>query len=417
MLVLVAICLCLEVLAYPSCVLIWPLCMILICMYSSQKWRDICIFTGVCGISAVSYLIYFMRGNPQQFIQHIYYIWSGDETHAVGLGDRLALLGQDFVLLILDIKHLWKIVASAAFAFCVCWMISKGKGRKWTGRKLFYMALSWFLAFYILRYLIRLPVEDARTKHHFFIMYIFVAAAAWVGNKYLKPSEKRIFVIGQFVGMGGFVATALLSDQGIFCSLPYFIPGMCACILSISRLYIEEMMDRTEWKCFIPAALICAVMIIRNLIYLNGWMTYPVNFYQDSILGVNTIIKYGPLKGMANIEWTYATYTSYLEWQNMIHDVDRVLVISHPTLNSTVYLYKNMEICVDSTISTPTYSERLLTYWEENPDKYPNVVVLRCTGDGVPMIGEYNRVTQWLEEEITALRVVDGTYWKFLFLE
>ena len=415
-LVLGAVCLCLEVLAYPSCALVWFLCAVLIWMYSPKRGQDICVFTGVCGICAAFYLIYFMRGNPRQFLQYIYYIWSGDESHAVGLGGRLALLGQDLLLMVSDIKYFIIVAVCAVLAAWICRMISKNRSGEWTGRKTFYIVFSWFVAFYILGYLIHLPAEEAGTKYHFFTLYIFVEVAAWVGRKYLNPAEKRIFMIGQLVGFGGFVATSLLSDSGIFCSLPYFIPGMCACMLPIGKLCKEEITDKTGWKYFIPAALFCAVMIFRNFIYLNGWMTVPTNFYEDSIFGVDGIVKQGPLKGIVNVRGAYIANTSYLEWQNMIQDGDRVLVLSYPSLTATVYLYKDMEICVDSTISTPTYSERLFAYWEENPDKYPNVVVMKCY-NGSPMMGEYNAVTKWLEEEFSAKRIVDGTFWRFFFLE
>lgn len=416
-LVLGAVCLCLEVLAYPSCALIWVLCVVLIWMYSRQKVRDILIFTGVCGIGAMSYLIYFTRGNFRQFLQYIYYIWSGDESHAVGLGVRLALLGQDLLLLLSDMKYILIVAACAALATWICRRISKGRGGKWTGRKMLYMVCSWFLAFYILGYLVYLPAEKPMTKYHFFILYIFVGVFAWAGRKYLNFAEKRIFMIGQLVGIGGYVATALLSDSGVFTSIPYFIPGICVCMLPIVKFGEEEITDGTGWKCVIPAALFCAIMIFRNFIYINGWMMIPSNFYEESIFGgITWTANYGPLKGIMNGEGCYVADVSYLEWQDMIQDGDRVLVLSYPTFTATVYLYKDVEICVDSTISTPTYSERLLTYWEENPEKYPNVVVVKAYG-GAPVMGEYNRIIQWLEEDFPTQYVEDGTFWRYYFLE
>lgn len=411
-----AICLCLQALSYVTCVLVWIFCATLIWMYSHKKGRDMSIFTGVCGIGAVSWLIYFMRGKPQQFLKYIYYIWSGDESHAVGLSDRLHMYGQDLLMLVSDMKYILIVAVCAALMVWVCRMISVNKGREWTGRKTFYTFFCWFLAFYILGYLVHLPAEEAGTKYHFFILYIFVEIAAWAGRKYLNPSEKRIFMIGQLVGFGGFTATLLASDMGMFSAFPYLIPAICVSMLPIGRLYREEMTDGAGWKNYIPAALFCAVMIFRNFIYLNGWMVVPANFYEDSIFGVNWTAQNGPLKGIVNREGTYIADISYLEWQDMIRDGDRVLVLSYPTFTATVYLYKDVEICVDSTISTPTYSERLLAYWEENPDKYPNVVVLKCF-NGTPMLGEYNRVTQWLEEEYPAERIVEGTFWRYYFLD
>lgn len=415
-LILGAVCLCLEVLSYPSCAIVWIACVVLIWMYSSQKVRDICIFTGVCGVGGISYLVYFMRGNPGQFLEDIYYIWSGDESHAVGLGERLDVFGQELLLLVSDMKYILIVAACAVLAAWICRMIVKSKGVIWTGRKLFYTGFCWFLAFYILGYLAHLPAEEAGTKYHFFLLYLFVEAAAWAGRRYLSAAEKRVFMVGQLVGIGGFVATLLLSDMGMFSAFSYLIPGICVCMLPIGRLCEEEAAGQTGWKYCIPAVLLCAVFIFRNFIYLNGWMTVPVNFREDSIFGVTWTANYGPLKGIINGDGAYVADVTYLEWQDMIRDGDRVLVLSYPTLTAATYLNRDVEICVDSTISTPTYSERLLTYWEENPDKYPNVVVVKCF-DNSPMIGEHSRVTEWLEEEFLAKRVVDGTYWRYYFAE
>lgn len=415
-LILGAVCLCLEVLAYPSCALVWILCVVLIRMYSRQKFRDTVIFTGVCGIGGVSYLLYFMRGNPGQFLQYLYYIWSGDESHAVGLSDRLVMFGKDLLLLASDMRYLLIVFLCAYLAAWVCSIVSSKKGTEWTKRKMFYTVLCWILTFYILGYLVHLPEEDAGTKYHFFLLYLLMEAAAWMGRKYLDAPEKRIFMIGQLVALGGFAATLLLSDMGLFSAFPYLIPGVCVSMLPIGKIYEKGPAESTVRKACLPALLLCAVMIFRNFIYLNGWMSVPENFREDSIFGVTWTADYGPLKGIVNGDGAYVADVSYLEWQDMIRDGDKVLVLSYPTLNATLYLYKDVEICADSTISTPTYSERLLAYWEENPEKYPNVVVVKCF-NGSPMMGEYNRITKWLEEEFPAKRVVDGSFWRYYFLE
>ncbi len=415
-LILGAIFLCLEVLAYPSCVIVWMACIVLIWKYSSQKGRDICIFTGVCAGGAVLYLLHFMRGNPAQLLRNLYYIWSGDKSHAIGLGQRFALLGGDALLFLSDLKYIFIVIACAVIMTWAGRRFSKGGRAEWSRRKKFHGFLCWFLVFYILGYLGHLPFEAAGTKHHFFILYLFVEIAAWLAAKYLNEKENMIFLTGQLVGIGGFLATLLLSDLGVFPSLPYLIPGICGCMIPLKKLYEQSQDQREAWKGMIPILLFCSIMIFRNAFYINGWMVAPTNVLEDSIFGVNGIAKYGPLKGIVNREGTYVANVSYLEWQRFIHDGDRVLVLSYPTLTATTYLYKDVEICADSTISTPTFSERLLTYWEKNPDKYPDVVVVKSF-EHVNFLGEYNRVTQWLEQEFPAKRIEYGTFWTYYFSE
>ncbi len=411
-LILGAVFLCLEVLAYPSCALVWIACMVLIGMYSPRKKRDWCVFTGICAVSGAAWLLYFMRGNPQQFLQYVYYIWAGDESHAVGPDGRLAQLGQDFVLLAADLKYIAvEILCAAALTFA-CRAVCVRRGGQMPGRKLFRIALSWFMGFYVLGYLIGLRAEDAGTKFHFFTLYLFVEGAAFLLMKYLDSAEKKIFLTGQLVGLGGFIATLVLSDMGWFSAVPYLIPNLCVSILPLGKALGEERGMASRVGGFLPVLLLCGVMLFRNLVYLNGWMVAPTGFYEDSIFGVNWTAQYGPLKGVVNREGTYVADVSYLEWQNMMEPGDKLLVLSYPTLTPTVYLYSDVEICVDSTISTPTYSGRLFEYWRENPDKYPNVVAVKCY-EGNLMIGEYNEVVEWLVEEFEADEIVDGTFWRY----
>lgn len=44
-----AFCLCLEVLSYPSCAIVWVPCMVVIGSYSKRRMRDMLLFTGICG--------------------------------------------------------------------------------------------------------------------------------------------------------------------------------------------------------------------------------------------------------------------------------------------------------------------------------------------------------------------------------
>lgn len=430
-LILGAGCLCLQVLSYPSCILIWLPCVILIGMYSGKKGRDLSVFTGVCGIGGLVWLLYFMRGKPGKFLEYIYYIWSGDESHAVGLDYKFARLGEDLFSMALDMRYILLPIAGAALAGWISRNYFRRKGKVLGKRESLYTGFCWFLAFYILGYLLHLPGEQMQTKYHFFILYIIIEVVCWYGRKYLNALENRIFVVGQAIGLGGFLATWILSDSGVFTSLPYMIPSMCTCLLPLLRLGRDEETaeikstgtgleesrgEYTPWKQYIAIGLFCMVMIFRNMIYLNGWMMVPENFRQDSILGVKWTIRDGPLKGIVNGDGAYVADASYWEWQNFIRDGDKVLVISYPTLTATVYLYKEMEICTDSTISTPTYSERMLKYWEENPEKYPNVVAVKYY-DGSVLAGEYNRVLQWLEEDFPAKRVENGTFWRFYYLD
>ncbi len=411
-LIAAAISLCLQVLAYPSCALLWIGCTFCLWRYSEHKGRDILIFTAVCALCGGVYLLYFMRGDPGQFFQYVYYIWSGDESHAVGMDTRLSQFGADMLLLLSDLKYLGVVaLGAAAAAWGSCKLAAKQLDKLDKG-ELFYRGFGWFMVFYVLGYLFALPGEDAGTKYHFFLLYGIVEMAAWVCARNLDKREKRIFVVGQTVGIGGFAATLLLSDMGLFSAFSYLIPAICVCMIPL----VHRVGKSTRLSGVTPIVCLCGVLLFRNAVYLNGWMEVPDSFKEDSIFGMTWTAECGPLKGIRNGDGAYVADVTYREWQAEIPAGSKVLVISYPTLPATVYLNQDVEIAVDSTISTPTYSDRLLDYWRENPEKYPDVVVVRCY-DGVPLAGSYNRVTKWLEEEFPIGRTEEGQFWRYYFAE
>lgn len=81
-------------------------------------------------------------------------------------------------------------------------------------------------------------------------------------------------------------------------------------------------------------------------------------------------------------------------------------------IGSLEYLYEDVNICIDSTICTPTSSDRLLLYWEPNPDKVPHVAIVDCRF-GELRIAEKSWIMQWINEEFGEDSYVDGTYLRF----
>lgn len=89
------------------------------------------------------------------------------------------------------------------------------------------------------------------------------------------------------------------------------------------------------------------------------------------------------------------------------------LTVSTSGVISTLpYLYEDVVISTPSTICTPTYDERLLQYWEQNPDRYPTVVAVDCWF-GHLNVDEDSWIMQWIYEEFGADSYEDGAYLRY----
>ncbi len=69
----------------------------------------------------------------------------------------------------------------------------------------------------------------------------------------------------------------------------------------------------------------------------------------------------------------------------------------------TLFFYKPLKT---------TYGEKLLRYWEQNPDKFPDVVVVDCWFGNLN-VDENSWIMQWIYEEFGADSYEDGTYQRY----
>lgn len=69
----------------------------------------------------------------------------------------------------------------------------------------------------------------------------------------------------------------------------------------------------------------------------------------------------------------------------------------------TLFFYKPLKT---------TYSEKLLRYWEQNPDKFPDVVVVDCWF-GHLNVDENAWIMRWIYEEFGEDSYEDGTYQRY----
>lgn len=138
-----------------------------------------------------------------------------------------------------------------------------------------------------------------------------------------------------------------------------------------------------------------------------------MSLWLQPIFILGNIVKGGPAIGiLSDYIGPYTMNSDLREWPLYIHAGDRVLIVSEGLVGSLKYLYEDVTISVDSTICTPTYSEKLLTYWEQNPDKFPNVVVVNCWF-GHLNVDEESWIMQWVYEEFGADSYQDGTYLRY----
>jgi hypothetical protein len=100
-------------------------------------------------------------------------------------------------------------------------------------------------------------------------------------------------------------------------------------------------------------------------------------------------------------------YNTNLEmWDEMIPAGSRLLYVGQ---SQCFYMMGDCIIASPNTISTPEWDEKLLEYWELNPDRYPDVIAFESWYGDV-WYSEDNYVMQWVESEFGYTRMEEYPY-------
>ncbi len=234
-------------------------------------------------------------------------------------------------------------------------------------------------------------------------VYIPFALLAVKLKKYCSREERMLFTIGMEISIGSCVAVLLMSNLSILHTLAYMILGIMVSMVPIGKYLQQTGYGTSGEKKYAMLFLFVIVVVFRNIYTFR-----PMSGTQTITISIGNVVREGPLKGIvSDYMGPHIMNCNMRDWKQYIHEGDRVMIVGFPRVSTIGYLYEDTEICIDSTICTPTYSEKLLQYWEMNPWKEPNVAVVDCWF-GKLNISEDTWIRGWLEENFESY--VDGTY-------
>jgi len=390
-----AICLCLEILSYPSCILAYIAVAIILLSQSEKKYRNLIFFTLWCGLFGIIYLSYFLiKLGPTSLLQTISNIL-GSDSHGSDSGSVFDITYYQYFYGFI-IYSLWGII---------CFIVAKIiqlLSRKFSikaGCELLPVAGILML----LSETVMLLLQKKTGIDWTCSVYILPLLLSLVGlSQYSKmtDSEKKIWLSGQYLAIASLIATGLLTDMGLITIVAYFVLGGVVSFIPISHC---------SKNCFIFLFTVCLLLTIhRGLVvwgYANKgqvWMVYDVEQIQ---------IK-GPCAGIVTDYMTYYTAKTDLEEHSQyIKPTDNVMFVTDYLIDCQEFMIARGGISNCSTIDTPVYTEATIQYFEIHPEKLPDVIAVSCWFDTVPTLPEDSLIMQWIYENYEVSG--SGSYWRY----
>lgn len=387
-----------DVLCYPSIVLVFPFCLVLIFRkHIQQRLKEIAAFVlpciGGCGLFMGYLFRYMSLADLQLVLPHIL----GDGSHEVSYMEKLqstaASLGTigamtigcglaALLLLLMGQKLLGKTIARESFG--VYWFCG------------FFLVQTFMQLYYFL-------MGDTNSGYPQ-IAYVAVPLLGIVccAKSRCKETTGTYLVLFSFLN---YLALILFSNWGAIHLNVYLITGLLGGILCW-KAYFGKVMGE---KGIGLLQMLMVVFLISN-VFGRCFLIIGGDATHTTIFDVRGINRQGLRAGILTSYMTAYRYNTNQEiWHEVAPEGSTVLYVGP---SQFFCMLGDCRIASPNTISTPTYDEQLLAYWEVHPDRYPDVVIVESWFGDTPAYEEDSFIMQWLEHEYCASEVVDYSYVK-----
>lgn len=390
-LIFAALFLCLEIISYPTCIVVFFGVLGLLYAFGKRKLTNIALFTGTCAICGGGYLAAIVSGvGFGGIVKDIRFIMQADASHGAKITD-IAYYFRGFMN-----GAIW-IAVVAAVSFLICLFIRN----KITFFSCFGYGL--LLTEIVLIFISRKQPIDWNCQY--FIILLLLICLGIRGRKYLNPETRMLYRTGMVISLLSAVSVAFLTNLEFLSIMGYLILGALVSFVSLDRMAVYGRSQSNEGVGFIVAIL--ALFIFHRAMIVCG---YANEAGIKLTIDLENVIRAGPAKGIVtSLQKCNEVKGTLADWQRFVKE-DSILVVVPWMSDPIVYVDQNTKVSTFSTINTPTYNESLLYYWDMYPEKIPTIIAVEGW-NGEISVDKNTWIMKWIEDTYTVHE--DGEFWRF----
>ncbi|MCM1027004.1 MAG: glucosyltransferase domain-containing protein [Roseburia sp.] len=381
--------LCLEVLSYPSCLLVYFPAVLILFFRTKERWKNIGLFTGVCALFGGIYTGYFVcKAGPAAFIRNLRNIFYAD-PHSDG---AVVSVWNYFYGVIVAISWL---VLCGAFTWLLMWAL----------RRLLKRTVDFFAVYGMVLFVSELALLFLQKKTGldwtctFYILPALLMALSCSCYKDMDELEKTVWLAGNLFALGAFLATCLLTALGLITMVPYMVLGG---VVSLAALRHRK---KQIWTFLF---FVCGLVVMHRGLVIWGYANQKGIYLVHE---ADTIVRSGPCLGVICDYNTYHRLAFDAEDHNQfITSEDSLLLVGDWLVDSMEFLLTDADISNYSTIDVPAYNELLLEYLELYPEKEPTVVAVSMSSNAM-LMQDASWIMRWVNENYDP--VGEGRNWRY----
>jgi hypothetical protein len=373
-----------DVMAYPALILIVPLCVLFICRRHVRRvWLELTAFFAPCVISFIifaGYLLSYMT--PSKIMEMVGYVLA-DGSHQLDYGEKILTILSEFAIMALCI------IFSAAAALIIVHIYLKLTHTERNKEKKILAVVFVFLMIQIVIQFVCCFVS----KYSGYYPHILYIAVSILGIFLYRNGDREnktgFYMI--LLSATGYLCVLFMSNWEPMKLNCYMVTGVIGGFICIHSYFKESALVKG-----INVISLVSLLIIFVNIFGYCYLIIGGEDSHSTIFSVGGYGRDGVKKGIFSSWMSAYRYNTNMEmWDDIIPEDSNVLYVGQ---SQCFYMMGECNIAAPNTISTPVWDEKIMRYWEINPDKYPDVVVFESWYGDI-WYSEDNYVMQWVENE------------------
>ena len=363
-----AVCACFSFLAFPQSALAAAVLFIgMVLLGRRGKEPTICkvprgavLFVLGCMACAAAFLAYVLPGmGLSMFLQRVSLILN-DPQYDFTTSQRLALLASQALN---TAKFLAKPLA-ASVVLCLLWWAKTRQKRDWTG-----LTLNLWAILSALLCAVRAVADSSSDERYF--MPALVLAAAWAFRKGRGTAREPLFWLGFLPGMAAYafiLRSTLLGFSATFMYLTW--PALCGCFAMLERRQEGPEQEKLPQGQCVLAALLVFLLVCRFwCVLVTGWK--PANVTTANLKQITA----GPAAGTWADEKAADMQMALYEALEPFAGKQVLQAIGEQHGLGFMMADGTLTIGQASVISGTDSDPRFIQYYEELPEKRPDVIL------------------------------------------
>lgn len=349
------------VLSYPSGILAIPVILLGMWMLRDREAGGVVLemstVLGTCALLGLGYFVFFLRTmTVEEFVYGLLQMMT-DGSHQLYVAERTYVYGQELL-------NLLGPVAAAVIPALVVTLIYK----KIRDIRSF---LSLVLIFSLIGQVVYWLGDSRYLQKPLIYFHLLLLTGILIyrygrrGDTDVCANRRVLFWFGSVAGVSIWLSALIITNTTISVTGSYLMPGLISGIL-----FLWEDVETRGQKYLLRGFVIC---LLGTTLFAKGYLVCSAEGIKDNVTLVRQKALSGPAKGI------YCRYMDGYIYNIMAELLAEYTTEECPVLyvgeHSLYYMLGSQTISNFSTISTPTYDERLGEYWDRYPERVPKILV------------------------------------------